>query len=826
MTAHHVEIPGVNAAVEHLNDLADRMKHDFGFGDNDVINIDLVIEALKELEILRYEVHDRLEAETIKASIKRHRLQFLPDQIKKELADAISSAQKSNADVILELKQQLRDINKNIVYLEDYQKKLDAENAQLHPEREQVRQQHEEIISQLNQRMAEKASMQIQLNETRDKVRQTNQEIVDLEDGILQLKEDLIQERGEARTVKRQLKKAVATTSEETKKLTLVNVDKKKDLDVLHEQLMDSEGKLDALNKSVRRYETSKAKLEGQERALTAQLQKQLYQNEELRKKGKAIVADDSKTEKEFIENEAQLTNKLKRLEREIESEENRYYELDIDRENLGEELEELMQIRQEDAERVSELDNKLQLEKRNLSSKAEEVGDMQAQNTKMLEDIETLGETHKAVLAQLNKQIEEYREQLAKERKERLEVQQRKNSVSKELEDFKLENQRYMQQMNNTITQGKQEHIDLSNEGAQLQRELKTDDREIQDLEDQLDVVQKQYEESFNKRQNEVDKMEREVLEMENNIADKSQTIEDKTPGFEELEKFFEERTAAYEKQKKDIVELKGKKSHLEEQIKRLKDKKERMVGPQEKLRNDLKHKRKEVMFQLKHHGEETKNIEAEIYVGGCKLKTVLDENNKIQEGCDQLSADIDDIQYQMEYNEKLKAQLMEELHRTKVILEKTWEEDNETQEKFSERDQEVVDDLGILLDKTGKREEKISNITSQLEIELGYLTSFLDNLASRRPKDSYLSQCRTPTPDSRGRSTPSSLDGRLSQISARSQNLRDLVAEANRAESRKSSRPATSKSVRSAKSVVIAEEVTEFHTNKKNTTKSLTKL
>jgi hypothetical protein len=38
----------------------------------------------------------------------------------------------------------------------------------------------------------------------------------------------------------------------------------------------------------------------------------------------------------------------------------------------------------------------RLQAEKRNLSSKAEEVGEMQGQNSKMLEDIETLGETHK----------------------------------------------------------------------------------------------------------------------------------------------------------------------------------------------------------------------------------------------------------------------------------------------------------------------------------------------------------------------------------------------------------------------------------------------
>ena len=36
---------------------------------------------------------------------------------------------------------------------------------------------------------------------------------------------------------------------------------------------------------------------------------------------------------------------------------------------------------------------------------------------------------------------------------------------MSKELEDYKIENQRFMQDMNNKITTGKAEHIELSNE-------------------------------------------------------------------------------------------------------------------------------------------------------------------------------------------------------------------------------------------------------------------------------------------------------------------------------------------------------------------------
>ena len=40
-----------------------------------------------------------------------------------------------------------------------------------------MRLQHEEVITVLNQRMAEKATKQIELNETRDKLRGTNSKV-------------------------------------------------------------------------------------------------------------------------------------------------------------------------------------------------------------------------------------------------------------------------------------------------------------------------------------------------------------------------------------------------------------------------------------------------------------------------------------------------------------------------------------------------------------------------------------------------------------------------------------------------------------------------
>jgi hypothetical protein len=45
------------------------------------------------------------------------------------------------------------------------------------------------------------------------------------------------------------------------------------------------------------------------------------------------------------------------------------------------------------------------------------------------------------------------------------MEVQERKNSVQKDVEDYKHENQRFLNEMNQKIREGKAAHMELTNE-------------------------------------------------------------------------------------------------------------------------------------------------------------------------------------------------------------------------------------------------------------------------------------------------------------------------------------------------------------------------
>nr|XP_022333249.1 trichohyalin-like isoform X5 [Crassostrea virginica] len=801
-----VDNTGVKHAVERLLELADRMRQiDFGFNDKDVNSIDRIIEAIHELDAARRKMHDRLETETIHASILRHKLQFLPAQIREEIKAAVLSARQLNASAQNEMQEKLEAIQRSMTDLADHQHELDKENAKLHPERELIRQKHEEIISQLNERMAEKANMQIILNETRDKVRQTNQSIVDLEDGILQLKEDLIQERTEARQEKKKLKRAVTDTSDMTKEQKQINVDKKKELDVIHEKMMESEGKLEALRKSLRRYETSKAKLEGQERQLNAQLSKQLKLNEELRRKGTAIINEDMKLQKEFEDNEKQLLKRLKRLETETAKENAKNAELEGRKLELRIDLEEKQRVREDDAIRVKECDDELQAEKKALALKAEEMGRMQSENVEMSDQIESLAESHQAVLAQLNKQIEGFREQLSKERKDRMEVQERKNSVQKDVEDYKLETQRFLNEMNQKIREGKAAHMELTNEGTKLQKELKEEEEAIKELDTNLKKAQSRYTVMYEKMQGKVDKTEKEINTMETQIEEKKQLIEERTPIFEDLEKVFEERTNAYNAMKRNIAMMRQKKSALEENIRKTKEEKQKMEIPKKQVKEDLKRKREETMYQLKRQGDDRQKLEHDIFVAGCKLRTIMEENQKLEDGCQKLSEEIIELRRQMNEDSDLKQKLDEELEEVKAGLTKSWQTDQELNELFTAKDQVVVEGFSELLHQTEEREVRINKITKRLNEELMYLSKFLENLATRRP-------LHTPPPSRKSGSRASSRrtdDGRASRISqsALQSKLQDLD-NPSAAPSRMSTRPPTRADSKMAKTVTIVDE------------------
>ncbi|CAH1790807.1 unnamed protein product [Owenia fusiformis] len=754
-----VENTDVTNVVEGLQELAYRMgDNDYGFKESDIDNVDNIMEAIKELESERMKVHELLEKETIDASVLRHQLQFLPGQIAKQLQDAIDTARGSNAEEVNKLKNQLQGITDNITFLTEKHVVLEKENAILHPERDKVRRQHEEVISQLNQRMAEKASKQIVLNETRDKLRDTNQKIVELEEGIIQLRDDLIQERAEARMEKKRLKKAVHDTTIKTQEQREMNLTKKKELNTIQEQLTESESKLDAVRKNIRRYETSRSRLENQERALVAQLNRELKQNVDLRNKGLDIKKETALNQAEFDQKRSELEQNLLELDENIAKEDKKEVDMENQKIELKDDLVYALDQKKEDKRKVDELNDILQEAKEALAKKAEDCARMQEDTAAMEEQILSLDETHKVVVTQLNKQIEECREHLNKERKERMDLQLDRDDVQKEIDDYRQENQKYFNDMTKKINDNKARHDQLSRESNHLSRTIRKDDETITTLQRELSAARKNFNRMEKTLEDRISLLESEIAAMEKDIEKKQGYLETKTPIFESLEQKYEERTQDFEKMKKDIVVLKNKRMGLEESTKRTKKSIEKLSNPQLEYNAELKEKRKESLDQLKQQAADRKAIEEEIYTVGCKLRTVIEENNRFVEAIDAIETEIKGIHAEMDETEQLKEQLSELALENKATLSEGWDKDHAMDKEIQDRDLALSELIGDLLAKTEKRESKISGITSQLKDELYLLSTFLDNVSSRRPPESRVpsrpaTKASTRSRDSKGK-------------------------------------------------------------------------
>uniref|UniRef100_A0A2C9KTL3 Uncharacterized protein n=1 Tax=Biomphalaria glabrata TaxID=6526 RepID=A0A2C9KTL3_BIOGL len=736
------ETSSLKAAISKLNQLGLHMSMTgYLFDENDVNSLHELIKAINDLETERRNMHEQLETETIKSSLLRFDLKNLPGKICDEIMKAVNSARQTNSDSLDNLRKKLDDIFLYIKEFESKTEELERHNTILQPEKELLHQQHEEIISQLNQKMADKAMMQIALNETRDKVRQTNQDIEDIEDAILQLKEDLIQERTDARQEKKQLKQSVMETQQKTKEQKEQNVEKKKQLDNLQELLMDSEGKLETLKKSIRRFETSKSKLEADETALLSQLDKQLKMNEQERRRGAEIINEGLKEEQEFDTKERSLLKKLKTFKNDITKEVEKSETLLQRRTQLQKDLSEKEQIKEEEDAYVATLDSRLQMAKKEVSEKAEEAGRMQEENKQMSEELIDLEETQKVVVIQLTNQIEECKDVLSNERNQRIELQQNKDEVSKVLQDLKAEQQHFMTSVTTAIQEGKKQHVQLSNEGVQLQKEIVQDEDAIQTLHGHFNERLRDTTSTINTLHEKIHKYETEVQEMETDLLQKKDKVSEMTPKFHELEEFTQRRSDEYDQVKKSIVVLKNKKLGLEDMIKRATKAKEDLKLPQESLLKNMKSNHSLALMQLKKQGEDTKNLEHQIYLVGCQIKIVMEENQKLENACTNLEQDLAELKCKVVENLEKKDEAEKDLMKLKSELNQKWQDDVLLQQLFATQSQATVNSFNHILQRSEKREHQIDQITQQLQTELESLSEFLDTIVRPRQKSNSIS-------------------------------------------------------------------------------------
>ncbi|PFX20675.1 Coiled-coil domain-containing protein 175 [Stylophora pistillata] len=699
--------PLVNSAVEKLQELGHHVKTRRESGEPvDTSGVDVVVKALKDLEEERVKLHELLETETITASVLRYKLKYFPSDIKSEIQDAVYSARQSNEAEIMRLKTQLNTIITNIKSLQDKHEELVKENAKLEPERNDMQTGHDEIIALLNQKMADKASKQITLNETRDNLRETYKRIIDLEDSIVQLKEDLVHEREEARLEKEKLKQSVADTLKKAEEQRKTNIEKRNEIDKLQEELVDSESVLDSKRKSIRKFETSRNRLEAQEVQLNRHLQKEIKDNSILTQEGMKIVKEHNEMAEGLEERKKSLQDQLEMIQNKVKEAEEQDKQLTVEKKSLENGYKIAMELQEKDAEVVRHHERVLARLKESLQYQNHRCAKVRAENMELEEEINQLEESHKQVL------------------------QTKRDNFTKESNEFKGEYGRYMATMSKKVTEGKAEHARLTESGTQLQKDLKKDEADIISKQKQLKKAKHDYTTLQKQLKTQLKALQESIDKLEKDRDKKKDVIQDKTPVFKDLEVQFKERTQEFDTTKKKIVDLKNKKASMETSVQRAQRDVEKLAEPQTRLHGKLKERRVEALEQLKNQSEDVKKIETEIFSSSQRLGAVLKENHR------QLVAEIETTRKAMIANSGTREILQKQLLEYRGTLHERWREDFNLDKIYAERDSLMLEDIERLQEETSVREERIDEIHQQLEEQLSVLSHFIDGVANLRPK------------------------------------------------------------------------------------------
>ncbi|XP_020612495.1 trichohyalin-like [Orbicella faveolata] len=735
--------PLVNSAVEKLQELGQHVKASrHGVEPADSSGVDVVIKALKDLEAERLKIHELLETETITASVLRYKLQYFPSDIKSEIQAAVYSARQSNEAEIKRLKTQLNTIIKNIKSLQDRHQDLAKENAKLEPERNDMQAGHDEIIALLNQKMADKASKQITLNETRDKLRETYKKIIELEDSIVQLKEDLVHEREEARQEKEKLKQSVADTQKKAEEQRLTNIEKRKEIDKLQEELVDSESILDSKRKIIRKFETSRNRLEAQEVQLNRQLQKEIKDNSVLTQEGMKIVKEHNDMAESLEQKKRSLIAQLEMLQGNLKEAEEQDKQLTFEKKSLEKEHEVALELMEQDAEVVRQHERILTKAKQSLHHQNEQCAKVRSENMELEEEMNQLEESHKATVDVYNKDIETSKTALTAERKDRQILQTKRDNVTKESNEFKGEYGRYMATMSKKVTEGKAEHAKLTEYGTQLQKDLKKDEADIISKQKQLKKAKQDYTSLQKQLKTQLKGLQESIDKLEKDRDKKKDIIQDKTPIFKDLEAQFKEQTQEFETTKKSIVDLKNKKASLETSVQRAQRDVEKLAEPQTRLHGKLRERRVEALDQLKNQSEDVKKIETAIFTSGQRLGAVLKENHRFKQAIRELEVEIETTGKTMIANAGTREVLEKQLLEYRGHLHENWKEDLLLDKIYAERDSLMLEDIERLKAETSVREERIDEIHQQLEEQLSVLSHFIDGVANLRPKDTGQSE------------------------------------------------------------------------------------
>ncbi|CAF3705125.1 unnamed protein product [Rotaria sp. Silwood1] len=721
----------IRNAVHHLKQLGESFQINT-FTEADLNNIDYVADTLMALEKEILKLYVDYETESIESSRLRHRLKILPTSIKNEIQAAVNMARESNVSVIQTLQKELDTYLEKVREYTDQDKQLSTAINTLQAEKNALQHQYDTTITEVNQRVSDKATLQITLNETRDTVRETNQHTFDLEEDIMALKECLMQERNEARQEKVRLEEEIATTFKRYSEQEKANELLKKDVDAANHKVSETELQLRTMYRERERFDNDneevKKKIEEQNELFEMEQQEhdRLLQERLQFTESCGIALLDYQTKKASLEQRAataqertnEETEKLKTLKQKHEE--------------VAKKIEEHVEVSKTLENTITETGKGLEEIKLDIATKLEKTAKLNLDNAETTKELESMREAHQMMVDSLKLQMATLEKELQHIRNTRISKQKEREILLKTIEQIKLTSRNNDIQHNRFVTQTTVKVTDLSERKIILDRNAREDQIQMKQLGQRLSSLTDEYHQMKIQFEQQIKLLEETTAQLLIVIDTNRNKINETTPEFEYLKEEHEKMTHIYESTKETMIETKRKKQEILDKISNI----QRDIREKNKSRDitmlAVKECQHETKQRMQKAHENMLKLEEDIYEKGCRLETLEDENERFQKTIDYLNYQIELFnRFSQQSNVDIK-HLDENNLGLLNILESGWNNDRQLEHRSAEKDLQYIDDLTILLEHTEKRKAKVGSIVYRLIGELQHLKYYLEGMSN----------------------------------------------------------------------------------------------
>jgi len=754
----------VENACQHLRTVSQFLLEEKECQPSDSKGVLVVVEALLDLDQERQRLHDALEAETIKASVLRHKLLNVPLETEKEIQGAVNEARQANLNEINEVQQSLQETKDTIAALKKQLNEIHDHDAVLNPKMENISFTHEDIVSDLNFLLNDKAQVQIELNDTWEEVKCTKKNIGRTENGILQLHEDLINEREQAKVTRKELRAEILNTKRKKEEQLSANDVAVRQIERL--KLALAEVKIENQEKRSVAYKVNARirSLNGQLSVISNQHTDHVEKLHEVIEKGKEIGKGFAVMVKEYDERREDQEKQLKKVHKELAEASQNAAKLEKERNQLHNTLKGAKTAAGRSAASLRLLNEsihkknapksmaqamwanvcdgllkksllKLKNSKQELLDQSEEAARLKRDNAELEFRIQQANEGHKLNVELLTGQIEEVRESLSYEVDQKNVCQREREKLRKKELAWKKEYQFGMNQLTIRIHALKEQNTNFVQQITTLKKDIEGGDELVVQLRKQSAMDKDESIYVCDELNNEIMDLDNLIINTQVKLVKLQDTLDEMKPVFVDLEKEYAEKQVYYDQEKKVTVERKGDKQALEDKITKLKRDIKRLQMPREKLMGQIRDSRFSSLNQIREQARETLETEQNIKLMQEKQLLMTRSNDKITEKTGNLMRDVADIEDKISQAATTVNRLSKQLIELKSALISNYKKDLEMDGLYARVDLGILSDITEMHQTTEQRQERVADIRSQLEEQISNMENFIFRVGSPAP-------------------------------------------------------------------------------------------